>query len=191
MYAYTDEVQENNNVLSIFPSSDEHQTVEFRQFLTIPSGREIEFTDIYGNTVRRSIVDSPHHQLVLATAGRVLLHPLRQVPPDAPLGVGVNAPSNLQRFLAPSPLVDPQTLEHQAREVVSGRQTLLPAVEAVVSWVYANIEYSQGHTTVSTHANEVLGIGHGVCQDYAHLTLALLRASGFPAATSAVCLRKR
>lgn len=180
MYAYTGEVLENNNLLSIFPSTDKHQMVEFRQFLTIPSGREVEFTDIYGNTVRRSIIDSPHHQLVLATAGRVRLRPLGEAPPDAPLGVALNAPTNLQRFLAPSPLVDPQTLEQKAREVTAGRQTLLQSVEAVVSWVHSSVQYGQGHTTVATHANQVMEIGWGVCQDFAHLTLAMLRALWIP-----------
>jgi transglutaminase-like putative cysteine protease len=40
--------------------------------------------------------------------------------------------------------------------------------------------YKHGATTVSTTASEALAIGHGVCQDYAHIMLAVCRACGLP-----------
>ena len=43
------------------------------------------------------------------------------------------------------------------------------------------MEYEQGSTTVTTTAPEALRAGRGVCQDFAHLGLALVRSLGIPA----------
>ena len=43
------------------------------------------------------------------------------------------------------------------------------------------MEYETGTTSVSTTAVEVLRAGRGVCQDFAHLGIAVLRAAGIPA----------
>jgi transglutaminase-like putative cysteine protease len=53
-------------------------------------------------------------------------------------------------------------------------------VHAVVEWVHANIEYKRGVTNVNTPGHEVLAGGQGVCQDFAHLSLAMLRTLGIP-----------
>jgi transglutaminase-like putative cysteine protease len=43
------------------------------------------------------------------------------------------------------------------------------------------MEYEKGSTTVTTTAPEALRAGSGVCQDFAHLGLALVRSLGVPA----------
>jgi transglutaminase-like putative cysteine protease len=63
------------------------------------------------------------------------------------------------------------------------RQSCTPA-EAIVAtcdWIHSTFEYQTGSTTVTTTASEVLHARRGVCQDFAHLGIALLRAMGIPA----------
>jgi len=55
------------------------------------------------------------------------------------------------------------------------------AVAATVEWIQSAFEYQPGATTVATTADEVLRARRGVCQDFAHLAIALLRAMGIPA----------
>ena len=43
------------------------------------------------------------------------------------------------------------------------------------------MRYERGHAGVSTTAAEAIAIGFGVCQDFSHATLGLLRALGIPA----------
>ena len=62
-----------------------------------------------------------------------------------------------------------------------GATTLLYTVGNVVQWIYTNIRYERGHTSVNTTAADVLVSLCGVCQDQAHLGLAMLRALGIPA----------
>ena len=55
-------------------------------------------------------------------------------------------------------------------------------VEAVSAWVRESLAYEPGATDVSTNARwPPSKLGRGVCQDFVHVALALLRAAGIPA----------
>jgi transglutaminase-like putative cysteine protease len=48
-------------------------------------------------------------------------------------------------------------------------------------YVYKNFEYIKGVTTVETTLDEIWGLKAGVCQDFAHLLMVMLRLVGIPA----------
>ncbi len=77
-------------------------------------------------------------------------------------------------------MVTPAKVSDAAREIAGNERGLLEMVGAVVDWVYANIEYERGRTTIATPADHILETRKGVCQDMTHLTIALLRALGIP-----------
>jgi transglutaminase-like putative cysteine protease len=56
----------------------------------------------------------------------------------------------------------------------------LPLADRINDWVYQSMTYRHGATGVRTTASEALAIGAGVCQDYAHVMLAVARACGLP-----------
>ena len=47
--------------------------------------------------------------------------------------------------------------------------------------VRSKLDYEKGATSVQTSASEVLALGRGVCQDFAHVMIAACRAAGLPA----------
>jgi transglutaminase-like putative cysteine protease len=55
------------------------------------------------------------------------------------------------------------------------------SVAGALAWVRGQLEYVPGTTGVHTSALEAWKGGEGVCQDFAHLSLALIRAMGLPA----------
>jgi len=57
----------------------------------------------------------------------------------------------------------------------------MEAVLAVAEWVHDKLTYQPGTTGVHSSAVDAWVAREGVCQDYAHLTLAILRAIGVPA----------
>jgi len=65
--------------------------------------------------------------------------------------------------------------------IAGGADTLLETVGRVTTWIYENVRYQRGNTSVNTNAADVLASMTGVCQDMAHLALAMLRAKGVPA----------
>lgn len=71
-------------------------------------------------------------------------------------------------------------LADAARQRVSGADPAEAAAE-IASWVRSRVAYVPGATQVQTSAQEAWDRGKGVCQDIAHLTVALLREVGLPA----------
>ena len=59
--------------------------------------------------------------------------------------------------------------------------TPLESAQRVCDAVHAAISYEYGVTTVRTTAGEALSLGRGVCQDSAHVMLALCHLLGLPA----------
>ena len=65
-------------------------------------------------------------------------------------------------------------------ERTSGLDPLQAAAE-ICSWVHEHVSYVPGSTGVQAGAQEAWDHGQGVCQDIAHLTVAMLRLAGLPA----------
>ena len=88
----------------------------------------------------------------------------------------------LETYLLPSALTRPDTALRAvaAKLAFSGEQGTELAI-AVGGWVYRRMTYGFDRTGVRTTASQALAVGHGVCQDYAHLMLALCRLLGIPA----------
>jgi transglutaminase-like putative cysteine protease len=55
------------------------------------------------------------------------------------------------------------------------------AIDAVAAWVHDHTAYQFGSSMVTTTALETLASAAGVCRDFAHLTICLLRGLGVPA----------
>jgi transglutaminase-like putative cysteine protease len=85
-------------------------------------------------------------------------------------------------YLLPSALTrpDPALWAVAAELAGSGEQGADLAI-AVSGWVYRRMSYGFDRTGVQTTAGQVLAATHGVCQDYAHLMLAICRLLGIPA----------
>ena len=179
-YSYTDTVVQNDNFLRLSPFADDYQRPGPGRVATFPQGRQIQYSDRLGNTVHRVRVTTPHQELIIAATGQVWLNHRTVDAPDVALAsaaYGLEA----QEFLSASRLADPAGVDDVAREAGAGAGTLLASVNNIVQWIYANVRYERGHTSVNTTAADVLVSMRGVCQDQAHLCLAMLRAIGIPA----------
>jgi len=85
-------------------------------------------------------------------------------------------------FLSASPYI-PHTgeLDAFARSHAPGGTAAEEAAWALSAAIYASCEYEPGSTDISTTADAVLAGRRGVCQDFAHLLIALCRCLGLPA----------
>jgi transglutaminase-like putative cysteine protease len=85
-------------------------------------------------------------------------------------------------FLAPTPLTGPDAgLRAAADRLLGSGDTGLALADRINAWVAGAMRYRHDLTTVRTTAAEALALGHGVCQDYAHVMLALCRLCDLPA----------
>lgn len=88
----------------------------------------------------------------------------------------------LNVYLMPSALTRPDTaLRAAAAELACSGEKGADLASAVGGWVYRHMSYGFDRTGVRTTAGQALAAGHGVCQDYAHVMLALCRLLGIPA----------
>lgn len=91
------------------------------------------------------------------------------------------------RYLEPSALTQPDdALRALAATLNSGetspdQQAQADLARRINDLVYDNITYAHDVTGIHTTAAEALALGKGVCQDYAHVMLALCRLCGLPA----------
>jgi len=85
-------------------------------------------------------------------------------------------------FRLPSPLTDPgPALAAAALGFRKQAESSTALAEAVNEWVHERLVYQPGATGVGTTAEAALELGTGVCQDYAHVMIALCRQHGLPA----------
>jgi transglutaminase-like putative cysteine protease len=72
-------------------------------------------------------------------------------------------------------------LKEISEQLKNASSTPLELAQRISDFVANAMQYRSNLTSVSTSASEALEIGAGLCQDYAHIALALSRASGLPA----------
>ncbi|GAC1310337.1 MAG: transglutaminase family protein [Ktedonobacteraceae bacterium] len=93
------------------------------------------------------------------------------------------------RSLQPSALTQPdEALQEVAAMLVAGdqvgdraEQQSVALASRINAWVHRTLRYSHGTTGIHTTASQALSLGYGVCQDFAHIMLALCRLCGLPA----------
>lgn len=148
--------------------------------------------DGYGNQVDYFAIQRPHHELVITAESRVEIRPEQQLPLDE--GTAWDAVSTLlldardaasidaREFTLASPLVPRMaSLATLTAEDFPAGRPLLEAVDALNRRIFDEFEFKPGFTDVSTPVSTVLETRAGVCQDFAHLMIAALRALGLPA----------
>ncbi len=68
-----------------------------------------------------------------------------------------------------------------ARELATGARDHEECAERISAWVADTMRYALDVTGVRTTAAQALAVGKGLCQDYAHIMLAICREAGLPA----------
>ncbi len=87
-----------------------------------------------------------------------------------------------RRLYSATPLTRPDgPLADVARELSQSGLHGIELAERACAWAHESLTYEFGVTGVHTTAADAVAGGRGVCQDYAHIMLALCRAAGLPA----------
>jgi transglutaminase-like putative cysteine protease len=182
-YRYAGPVRASYNEARLTPPSlDGQHTLQAALAIT-PAVRPLRYVDYWGTTVDAFDIHVPHTELVVLATSTVETAPPRPVP--AGIGWPDLADSAVQaRFaelLAASSyvLAEPELAE-VGRSLRAGSTPVQTGLRAA-EWIHEALRYERGATHVHTSSAEARAAGKGVCQDFAHVTLALLRAIGLPA----------
>jgi transglutaminase-like putative cysteine protease len=89
-------------------------------------------------------------------------------------------PAGALRFLLPSRYCQVDRVQALAWQEFGELSPGCGQVDAVCAWVRARTKFQPGTSSINTSALETLEHRAGVCRDFAHLTIALLRALNYP-----------
>jgi len=179
---YDGEVTEGVMDVRLGPLTDAHQRWGRHELRVSPSGAVRRYQDGFRNEAHLITVPRPHNFVEVVSAGIVytLLDNPFTPPPGPPRPL---TSSQLFDYLRPSKLValgdEVARLARPHRP--SSPDSSLDAVGALNTLVYESFAYEKDVTTISTTVTEVLESKSGVCQDFAHVLLALCRSLEIPA----------
>jgi transglutaminase-like putative cysteine protease len=192
-YDYSDAVSICHNEARLTPRATDHQRVLRSQLLVEPAVATLaQETDYFGNVVHWFSLQEAHTRLSVTAMSEVDVK--RFEPPAA----GLSAPwetvrDELRSERSPESLaayeltfesthvkLDAELADYARPSFVAGRPLLAAALD-LTRRIHAEFQYEPGSTTVATPPKEVLRARRGVCQDFAHLEIAMLRSLGLAA----------
>jgi transglutaminase-like putative cysteine protease len=163
------------------------QTVISHALKIEPETPTSTYTDHYGNCVdffslpyrHRSLVVSNH--LVVRTAPPVRPAESLETPIQEARQILGSALTDIFDFLQPTQVVEIGRESVQwARKYLRGDHPIGAALEELNLAIYGHFTYKSGATENSTPLATVWKNKVGVCQDFAHIGLSILRAAGLP-----------
>jgi transglutaminase-like putative cysteine protease len=180
-YRYESPVTDNLNALRVKPATTTTQRVDDFGVRVDPESRLHQHVDYFGTTVIEFGISRPHEHLSIDVRARVKTA-TPDDPPEAPWGDLEQRAyrSEAGEFLLPDGS-EPDELALDELVGVSRAETPLATVRRMVELIPDRFEYRPGVTYVGSTVADLLEAGAGVCQDFAHLALLLLKRHGIAA----------
>ena len=182
-YAYKSPVTASFNEARLTPRSDSRQNVILNRVETVPATRSYRYVDYWGTAVTSFDLHAPHTELEV-TSSSVVETDRDQLPEEGAGWDDLHSEVNVDRF---DEVLTPTEYTPQSKRLARVGRKLAKehgpqqAVVAAANWVHCELAYVPGTTGVHSSGLDALREGKGVCQDFAHLTLILLRSMGIPA----------
>jgi transglutaminase-like putative cysteine protease len=186
-YQYEVPVRDSANQIMLYPLRDEHQDVQQQQLVITGEPTVFVYEDYYGNQI--GTFSHPHPHQTLEIDSRLLI-----VTQPKPLPELSSSPPQLWTELAnlgkQPPFLDFLKQEHfqalpDVQKMIAAEHhrhaSPLTMAQDFCGFVYQTFAYQKGITTVETTIDEIWNLKSGVCQDFAHILLAMLRLSQIPA----------
>ena len=186
-YTYEAPVRDSANQIVLFPMRDDFQEV-ISQEIQITGEPDLEiFRDYYGNQVGSFMNAEPHTELLIDSKLQVVT---KSRPMPAEQVGNFNSWNHLESIKNLVPYID--FLYHEQFDALADltaeinskhftERSILDAAKELNAYVYHHFKYIKGITNVETTLDEVWKLKAGVCQDFAHVLLVMLRILSIPA----------
>lgn len=188
-FHYDAPVSESYNEVCMRPMHDERQSCLSFRLKTSPGSHSTSYRDAFGNWVHQFNILSEHRHLTVEAESVVLAHE------NASCENGSVSLAELDKcreelledyfdFVAPTEYV-PHGLPEVGKLMDFAERSAAPTVgafaQAASGLIHERFKYVKGATHVNSSIEDVLKSRAGVCQDFAHLLLSVLRRRGLPA----------
>lgn len=187
-YHYDFPVQNCAMSLALKPLEDRRQRVTGFRIETKPEGSIFPVTDAFGNARHQFHLNRDHQSLTITACSTVDVISRNAPPEGCEEGAwetirGWRDSFHHRDFLDHSGLALPSpALEGFVRQNgIEPAGDPIAALKRLSGSLYERFEYVPGSTTISSTIEHILHTGRGVCQDYAHVMIAVARTWGIPA----------
>jgi transglutaminase-like putative cysteine protease len=181
-FVYDEPARESHNLLRACPATDARQTLESYSVDVTPRARVFWFVDHWGTRVDEFGVREAHDALVVQADSVVVTSTPAPTSSDAPMTAYASLAGDFVPFLAPSPhTVWDDQIRQRAVAAIDSMDDAQAAVAAIADSVHQALAYEPGSTFVGVLPTTILENKKGVCQDFAHLAVAMCRSVGIPA----------
>ena len=175
-YHYQEPPRRIIQLLRVTPASFAGQAVLDWRIDVDCDARLREGRDGYGNIIHMLYIDKPIRSLAVTVAGRALTEDragvVQGLPYELPAAVFMrNTP-----LTAPGPAID-----RLAEWTKAGRGAVLDKLHRLAARLHESLRFDTEATAVDTAAEQACAEGHGVCQDFTHVFIAVARHAGIPA----------
>ncbi len=192
-YRYDSTVTQSQHLIHLAPRAAERQVVQRHMLLIEPTPTwRHDFTDYFGNPTSVLGIDNEHRELVMHARSTIEVVPRGEIDvrdsvawdrrPERRATPNREVDLDVAQYALPSPATAaPETvLAYAIPSFTPGRPTLDVAWD-LTRRIYEDFTFDSQATDVTTPLTDVLRQRRGVCQDFAHLALACLRAFRVPA----------
>jgi transglutaminase-like putative cysteine protease len=187
-FRYDSPVSESIMELRMQPRSEWKQRCLSYFVKVNPKARVLQYRDHLGNHIHHFSVAPKHTELLITTDATIETFGEDQIPGFLP----VHAWDELDRmlacedyweFLMPSDLTEPTDLLHALAKDLKAHRREDPLTLAceLNQAMFKNFDYAPKHTRVDSPIDHALADRKGVCQDFAHIMIGLLRGLKIPA----------
>ena len=186
-FRYSAPISESIMEVRIQPRSEGIQRCLDFRLSTSPRAQILSYRDDLGNRVHHFDVPNRHSHLTITAEAIVEL----MTPPVLPEVLPTTAWAELDAMTAdnaywdtlkPSHFAHPSELLYALmRDLdVQRRDDPLSVLRALNTAIYQHFEYAKHNTRADSPIDEALSIRRGVCQDFAHIMIALVRELQIP-----------
>jgi len=185
-FAYEPAVGESVMEVRLQPRSDTRQRCLTSSIQVRPRANVMVYRDFYGNTVHHFDIPGRHRSIEVVSEATVEMLPrldVETMPQSSweELDELVAHGDYLEMLLA-SQFARPSELLHRLRHEfgLERRGEPLAVLKEMTTAIYENFDYAPNTTRVDSPIEEALQARQGVCQDFAHIMIALGRQLRIP-----------
>jgi transglutaminase-like putative cysteine protease len=184
-YEYDRPVKESVNEIKIYPFVSPNKEILYHEVFITDQPDVLIINDYWNNRTGMFNLLSAHKELVieskliLRTLGLSNRQVIRKVNLDE-LKKEVNSNLVLLELLEAKEIELKKEINAIIKEFVQPRMSVPEIIEKCSEYIYKNFKYIKGITTIETTVKEILKHRSGVCQDFAHVMLEILRTLGIP-----------
>jgi transglutaminase-like putative cysteine protease len=187
-FSYDGPVSESYNELRLRPRHDESQSCLSFRVSTNPQAKAIGHQDFFGNWVHLFHILPEHRALRVETEAVVLVHP-QDIPAPSILllpdfdRLRDSLVDDYYDWISPSQYCPflPAIGELVCQAEKDSDGTVYGFAQAASTLIHKRFRYQPGATHVHSSVADSLETQAGVCQDFSHLLISLLRTRGVPA----------